>query len=92
MTHEEFQRLGVVTLGTLALSTCMSSIQSSTEQTDTTPATVIRQAPELLSAFFGLDQALPSRANLICSGAKGQDGMPVIFSLLLTPASYERSS
>lgn len=34
----------------------------------------------LISAFFGLDNALPGRANLICRGAAGQDGMPVIFS------------
>jgi hypothetical protein len=35
----------------------------------------------LLSAFFGLDDALPSRSDMaICPGAAGQDGMPVLFS------------
>ena len=35
----------------------------------------------LLSAFFGLDDGLPSTSNQgICSGAAGKDGMPVIFS------------
>ena len=39
-----------------------------------------RQAT-LLSAFYGLDDALPSVANKgICEGAGGADGMPVIFS------------
>ncbi|MEL6452115.1 MAG: hypothetical protein AAFQ19_12720 [Pseudomonadota bacterium] len=38
------------------------------------------QSAELLSAFFGLDNALPFLARLICRGAPGKDGMPVIFS------------
>ncbi len=38
------------------------------------------QPAELLSAFFGLDNALPRTARLICRGAPGMDGMPVIFS------------
>jgi hypothetical protein len=36
---------------------------------------------ELVSAFYGLDDALPIMANVfICDGAAGSDGMPVIFS------------
>jgi hypothetical protein len=35
----------------------------------------------LLSAFFGLDDALPSASGrFICEGAGGKDGMPIIFS------------
>lgn len=33
-----------------------------------------------LSAFFGLDNALPGLANVLCQGASGQDGMPVVLS------------
>ncbi len=33
-----------------------------------------------VSAFFGLDNALPAGANLLCQGAAGQDGMPVVLS------------
>ena len=33
-----------------------------------------------LSAFFGLDNALPGMANLLCPGAAGQDGMPIVLS------------
>lgn len=33
-----------------------------------------------LSAFFGLDNALPAGANLLCQGAAGKDGMPVVLS------------
>ena len=35
----------------------------------------------LLSAFFGLDDALPFMASrIVCEGAAGKDGMPVVFS------------
>ncbi len=57
----------------------------SRQQADTTPAKGLPkeaggQSASLLSAFFGLDNTLPLRANMICRGAKGLDGMPVIFS------------
>ena len=39
-----------------------------------------RQA-KLLSAFYGIDNGLPRASNfVICEGAAGKDGMPVIFS------------
>ena len=39
------------------------------------------RAVSLLSAFFGLDDALPRFANgVFCRGASGKDGMPVVFS------------
>lgn len=57
----------------------------SREQADTTAAKGLPreaggQAAQLLSAFFGLDNTLPLRANMICQGSRGRDGMPVIFS------------
>ena len=38
------------------------------------------ETPRPLSAFFGLDNALPGVANVLCQGASGQDGMPVVLS------------
>ena len=38
------------------------------------------QTARPLSAFFGLDNALPARANFLCRGASGQDGMPIVLS------------
>jgi hypothetical protein len=39
------------------------------------------QSAKLLSAFYGLDDALPRFSDFaICQGAGGKDGMPVIFS------------
>lgn len=58
---------------------------TSLERTDTTPDAALPReigdrSAELLSAFFGLDNALPWLSRLICRGAPGKDGMPVIFS------------
>lgn len=57
-------------------------------QNDTTETEVTNTRHEdgsdakLISAFFGLDNALPKRVadRVICKGAGGADGMPVIFS------------
>ena len=38
------------------------------------------QTARPLSAFFGLDNALPFGANRLCLGASGKDGMPVVLS------------
>jgi len=58
---------------------------TSSEQRDsTTVSTLPREdngrSAEILSAFFGLDNSFPPWSNLICRGAAGADGMPVIFS------------
>jgi hypothetical protein len=39
----------------------------------------------LLSAFFGLDNNLPFLANMLCLGASGMDGMPVVLSRTIDP-------
>ncbi len=57
---------------TIALLVCLVMFMGAAAQAD---------APTLLSAYFGLDNALPRQANIaLCRGAGGQDGMPVIFS------------
>jgi hypothetical protein len=38
------------------------------------------EPPRLVSAFFGLDHALPGNARWLCLEAPGADGMPVTFS------------
>jgi len=37
------------------------------------------QISPIVSAFFGLDNAMPFQANFLCPGALGMDGMPVNF-------------
>ncbi len=66
-------------------------------QTDTTEASVTNRShadgrdAELISAFFGLDDALPKRITdrVACEGAGGADGMPVIFSHEVDIATLE---
>jgi len=76
-----FAALSCVTIGASPTLADVTSL----ERTDTTadaglPREIGGQSAELLSAFFGLDNALPRTARLICRGAPGKDGMPVIFS------------
>jgi hypothetical protein len=54
---------------------------TSNEQGAPPPNTALDdQPPRIVSAFFGLDDALPMRAARICLEAPGADGMPVTFS------------
>jgi hypothetical protein len=56
-----------------------SACGSSTPMTP--PATVLdREPPQLLNAFFGLDDALPPGSRVLCRTGPGRDGMPVTFS------------
>ncbi|MEZ4911587.1 MAG: T9SS type A sorting domain-containing protein [Saprospiraceae bacterium] len=45
----------------------------------------------LVSAFFGLDNALPFQANLLCPSALGRDGMPVNFKYPIAASSLSAS-
>lgn len=44
---------------------------------------------KILTAFFGLDNALPQRARALYTKAAGKDGMPVIFSMEIDPATLD---
>jgi len=44
---------------------------------------------KILTAFFGLDNGLTRRANLIYRKAKGKDGMPLVFSHELDPKTLQ---
>jgi hypothetical protein len=59
-----------------------NSDPNDTTETTLTPASAVPGSPvSLLSAFYGLDDALPLLARLlVCGGAVGSDGMPVVFS------------
>jgi hypothetical protein len=50
------------------------------ERTDIVQRDANGRFASLVSAFFGLDNALPGRAALLCPGASGRDGVPVVFS------------
>jgi len=46
---------------------------------------------KILSAFFGLDNALPKTAIGISPKAPGKDGMPIVFSHELEPSTLDES-
>ncbi|MEO1653990.1 MAG: hypothetical protein AAFU64_10620, partial [Bacteroidota bacterium] len=46
---------------------------------------------KILSGFFGLDNALPPRSVVLSPKAPGNDGMPIIFSHELDPATLQAS-
>ena len=61
----------------------------------TNPIFAVAEADEtgdpaaLLSAFFGLDNNLPFMANMLCLGASGMDGMPVVLSRTIDPETLQ---
>ena len=63
-------------LATAALAISVTSANWVTA--DTSP--IKSSPPTLLSAFFGLDNAMPFAINILCFGAAGDDGMPVVLS------------
>jgi hypothetical protein len=44
----------------------------------------------ILSAFLGLDDALPIGGHRLCVGAAGRDGMPVVLSHTIDPGTLQR--
>ena len=47
------------------------------------------QSARPLSAFLGLDHNLPLGANVLCLGASGEDGIPVVLSQTINPDSLQ---
>jgi len=92
-----------VLIATLLACSCARSPSPSRSAPGGTDAAAAGRG-RLVSAFFGLDHALPMKANVMCLGAAGKDGMPVILSstidsrtldkddfLVLTRAGAERT-
>jgi hypothetical protein len=44
------------------------------------PTTLDTEMPRMVSAFYGLDNGLPTEAASLCAQAPGKDGLPVTFS------------
>ncbi|MEO0583165.1 MAG: hypothetical protein AAF135_13155, partial [Bacteroidota bacterium] len=56
---------------------------------DSVPEIDKTRETKILTAFFGLDNALPQRARLIYAKAPGKDGMPLVFSHELDPSTLD---
>jgi hypothetical protein len=62
----------------ITISVAVSATSTNWVMADTSP--IKSSPPTLLSAFFGLDNAMPFAINILCFGAAGDDGMPVVLS------------
>ena len=62
---------------------------STQTETQTESAAEAHPAVQLRSAFFGLDNRLSERVERVCPGGSGQDGMPVVLSHTIDPASLQ---
>jgi len=71
----------VIWLGLLAFSADSVGAQGGTS----------RPEPAILSAFFGLDDALPANVEALCPGAGGLDGLPVIFDREIDSSTLDAS-
>ncbi len=58
---------------------------------DTTPEIDKSREAKALTAFFGLDNALPVQGILLYYKALGKDGMPVVFSQEVDPATLDNT-
>ena len=84
---------------TIVLSTLIIGILASCDNrnpqkrylSDSIPGIDKTREARILTAFFGLDNALPPRSRLIDRKAPGKDGMPLVFSLELAPATLDAS-
>ena len=56
---------------------------------DTLPPVDKTRKANMLPAFFGLDDGLTQRARLIWRKAPGKDGMPIVFSHEIDPATLD---
>ena len=65
----------------LAGGVCLAPLVQAAAADRSAPLTVLdAQPPRMVSAFFGLDHAMPMKSLLLCRQAPGLDGMPVTFS------------
>lgn len=78
----------MVLAGMIPVAAVCSETNSAVVAKDT-HAQVGEPSPAILSAFFGLDNKLPFRANVLCLGASGEDGMPLVLTHTLDPESLQ---
>ena len=80
----------------LAATICISALLVSCSvftpkilESDKVPEVDKTRESKIFTAFFGLDNGLTRRANLIYKNAKGKDGMPLVFSHEIDPKTLD---
>lgn len=77
----------------VALAACqpVSNLIPDYIRSDQVPPIDKTREAKMLSAFFGLDNAMTPNARLIWKGAPGKDGLPIVFSHEIDPESLQAS-
>ena len=89
MNWKNNSRAAAMVLAGMILVAAVCSETNSAVVAKDTHAQVGEPSPAILSAFFGLDNKLPFRANGLCLGASGEDGMPLVLTHTLDPESLQ---
>ena len=78
--------LALITVSTLVMQ-CkkIKNIQREVRLSNSVPAVDQTREAKILTAFFGLDNALPGTSRVLYRKAPGKDGMPIVFSLEVEP-------
>jgi hypothetical protein len=82
------KRLAALTFTSIMLVSC-SSFAPKIVESKKTPEIENSRELKILTAFFGLDNGLTRRANLIYNKAYGKDGMPLVFSHEINPSTID---
>jgi len=67
------------------------NIRRQIKLSETIPEIDKSREAKILTAFFGLDNALNKKSKLLYKNAPGQDGMPIVFSLEVDPETLDPS-
>ncbi|NJL12372.1 MAG: hypothetical protein HC913_04820 [Microscillaceae bacterium] len=71
--------------------TACSNLKREVRLSDKVPEIDKSREAKILTAFFGLDNALTQKARALYWKAPGKDGMPLVFSLEIDPATLDAS-
>jgi hypothetical protein len=69
----------------------VQNLQREVKLSKSVPAIDKTREAKILTAFFGLDNALTQRARALYKHAPGKDGMPIVFSLEVNPTTLDAS-
>jgi len=74
---------------TMAIITGCGNLNREIRLSEAIPEVEYTKKAEMLTVFFGLDNGLPPRSRMLYKNAPGQDGMPIVFSVEIDPATLD---
>ncbi len=86
-----FPQWAVILIFIAGVNTACNNRRLQVLESDSVPEIDKTREAKVLTVFFGLDNALPQRSRLLYRKAPGKDGMPIVFSLEVDPATLDAS-